>query len=91
MQAEKKRQENETYGKYTRSRQKRGEKKTITRTMYNKRKKKKRRQKQQEYATQRKTLISVENGLRTLNVASLNPDSMREKDAARDSKRHNGK
>ena len=39
---------------------------------------KKRQQKQLEYATERKTLISVENGLRTLNIASLNPDSMKE-------------
>ena len=30
-----------------------------------------------EYATERKTMISMENGLRTLNIASLNPDSMR--------------
>ena len=34
--------------------------------------------KQLEYAAEWKTMISMENGLRTLNIASLNPDSMRE-------------
>ena len=33
--------------------------------------------KQLEYATHRKTLIIMEDGHRTLNIASLNPDSMR--------------
>ena len=35
-------------------------------------------QKQLEYATARKTMIGLGNGQRTLNIASLNPDSMRE-------------
>ena len=35
-------------------------------------------QKQLEYDTDRKSRINMENGLRTLNIASLNPDSMRE-------------
>ena len=39
-------------------------------------KKKENKKKQLEYATERKTMIS--NGLRTLNIAILNPDSMRE-------------
>ena len=36
-------------------------------------------QKQIEYATRRKTLIRMENGIRTLNIAILNPDSMTER------------
>ena len=44
------------------------------------RKKRKKLQKQLEYATNRKTLIIMENGLRTLNIASLNPDSMKGKE-----------
>ena len=35
-------------------------------------------QKKLEYDTERKTMITVENGLRALKIASLNPDSMRE-------------
>ena len=42
--------------------------------------KKEKSQKQVEYTEERKTLISMENGLRTLNIASLNPDSMKEKE-----------
>ena len=34
--------------------------------------------------THRKTLIIMENGLRTINIASLNPDSMREKETQRE-------
>ena len=41
-------------------------------------------QKQLEYPTRRKTLISMENRLRTLNIASLNPDSMRGKEMQRE-------
>ena len=45
----------------------------------NKRKRKRKQQKKQlEYATEMKTMISMENGLRTLNIASLNPGAMRE-------------
>ena len=40
----------------------------------------KRQQKHLEYPTERKTLISMEKGLRTLNIAILNPDSMRGKE-----------
>ena len=42
-------------------------------------KERKKQQKQLEFATCGKTLIRMENGLRTLNIASLNPDSMKEK------------
>ena len=42
------------------------------------RRKRKQQQKQLEYATTRKTLISMENGLRTQNIASLNPDPTEE-------------
>ena len=38
---------------------------------------KEKRQKQIEYTEERKTLISMGNGPRTLNIASLNPDSMK--------------
>ena len=41
-------------------------------------KEQKNRQKYLQYETCRKTLISMEDGLRTLNIASLNPDTMRE-------------
>ena len=30
------------------------------------------------YAKERKTMIKMENGIRTMNIASLNPDSMTE-------------
>ena len=36
------------------------------------------RQKQIEYNSERKPLVNMENGFRTLNVASLNPDSFKE-------------
>ena len=42
--------------------------------------KKEKHQKQLEYATERKTLIIMKHGLRTLNFASLVPDSMSEKE-----------
>ena len=47
--------------------------------------------KQLEYATHRKTLIIIMgNGLRTLNIASLNPDSMRERETQQEIvKNHN--
>ena len=38
----------------------------------------KKQQKQLEYATTRKTLIRMENGLRSLNISSSNPDSTKE-------------
>ena len=38
---------------------------------------KRRQQKHLEYSTERKTLIIMEKGLRTLNIASVNPDAMR--------------
>ena len=40
----------------------------------------KKQQKQIEYANEKKTTISMQNGLRTLNFASSNPDSMRDKE-----------
>ena len=57
------------------------EKETTQNCMQNtKGKKRQKQQKQLEYATRWKTLIIImQNGLRTLNIAILNPDSMREK------------
>ena len=43
-------------------------------------KQKGKRKKQLEYSTESKTLISMVNGMRTLNFSSLNPDSMRDKE-----------
>ena len=40
--------------------------------------KRKARQKKLEYAAERKTMIIMENGIRTINIASPNQDSMRE-------------
>ena len=44
------------------------------------RKAKRKSQKQVEYTEERKTLISMGNGLRTLNIASLSPDSTKGKE-----------
>ena len=46
--------------------------------------KRKQRQKHLAYATERKTLINMENGMRTLRISSLNPDSVKEEQAHRD-------
>ena len=55
------------------------EENTETRKTNKERKKEQgKRQKHLQYETNRRTLISMEDGLRTLNIASLNPDTMKE-------------
>ena len=49
-----------------------------TKTNATRKEKLEKQQQQLEYATERKTMISLENGIKSLNIAILNPDSMRE-------------
>ena len=63
-----------------RKKRNRGNQKKIARQEKNNKREEKHKEetKQIEYNPERKTLINMENGLRTLNIASLNPDSFKE-------------
>ena len=58
--------------------------KTIKKSMRNCKRGRETTQKHLDYATESKPRISMAKGLRTLNISSLNTDSMREKETHRE-------
>ena len=57
-----------------------GGKETTTKTTHNNKRENENSDRKTGIYHSEKTIISIEKGLRTLNIASLNPDSMREKE-----------